>query len=60
MFPQINFISEMVSLNACPANETSEREFFIDNLLVQIHCIIVMIRRTGPKKSYTPAFLLLV
>jgi len=25
----------------------SEREFFIDNLLVRIHCIIVMIRWTG-------------
>jgi len=24
-----------------------EREFFIDNLLVRIHFIIVMIRRTG-------------
>ena len=24
-----------------------EREFFIDNLLVRIHCIIVMIRWTG-------------
>jgi len=24
-----------------------EREFFIDNLLVRIHLIIVMIRRTG-------------
>ena len=24
-----------------------EREFFIDNLLVQFHCIIVMIRWTG-------------
>ena len=25
----------------------TEREFFIDNLLVRIHCIIVMIRWTG-------------
>ena len=27
--------------------EGLERGFFIDNLLVQIHCIIVMIRWTG-------------
>jgi len=26
---------------------SGEREFFIDNLLVRIHFIIVMIRRTG-------------
>ena len=24
-----------------------EREFFIDNLLIRVHCIIVMIRWTG-------------
>ena len=28
-------------------NKRSEREFFIDNLLVRIHLIIVMIRWTG-------------
>jgi len=28
-------------------NPTPEREFFIDNLLVRIHFIIVMIRWTG-------------
>jgi len=27
--------------------QVREREFFIDNLLVRIHCIIVMIRWTG-------------
>jgi len=27
--------------------QDGEREFFIDNLLVRIHCIIVMIRWTG-------------
>jgi len=27
--------------------ETAEREFFIDNLLVRIHYVIVMIRWTG-------------
>jgi len=30
------------------ARHPPEREFFIDNLLVQIHFIIVMIRWTGP------------
>jgi len=29
------------------AKPSAEREFFIDNLLVQIHFIIVMIRWTG-------------
>ena len=32
---------------AATAPHGSEREFFIDNLLVRIHCIIVMIRWTG-------------
>ena len=34
------------------------REFFIDNLLVRIHCIIVMIRRTGlaPWEFENPLF----
>ena len=34
----------------CPrpaASRPGESEFFIDNLLVRIHCIIVMIRWTG-------------
>ena len=30
-----------------PATGRLETEFFIDNLLVRIHCNIVMIRRTG-------------
>ena len=30
-----------------PKSETLEREFFIDNLLVRIHFIIVMMRWTG-------------
>ena len=30
-----------------PPTVNAEREFFIDNLLVRIHCIIVMIRWTG-------------
>jgi len=29
------------------ASDTAEREFFIDNLLVRIHFIVVMIRWTG-------------
>ena len=31
----------------CPPPRPAEREFFIDNLLVRIHFIIVMIRWTG-------------
>ena len=31
-----------------PPGPSREREFFIDNLLVRIHFIIVMIRWTGP------------
>ena len=33
--------------NVSPEPRTPEREFFIDNLLVRIHFIIVMIRWTG-------------
>ena len=29
------------------SRQVREREFFIDNLLVRIHCIIVMIKWTG-------------
>jgi len=32
---------------AAVVRDGGEREFFIDNLLVRIHCIIVMIRWTG-------------
>ena len=32
---------------APPRLSAHQREFFIDNLLVRIHCIIVMIRWTG-------------
>jgi len=36
------------SMSAAPGSTSiSQREFFIDNLLVRIHLIIVMIRRTG-------------
>ena len=36
-----------VSVSICCASPAREREFFIDNLLVRIHFIIVMIRWTG-------------
>ena len=38
-------LNEQVLRRSCP--EPREREFFIDNLLVRIHFIIVMIRWTG-------------
>ena len=35
-------------MSACPGRTLpSEREFFIDNLMVRVHFIIVMIRWTG-------------
>jgi len=42
-------ISEKETCVYCGSKPTwpPEREFFIDNLLVRIHCIIVMIRWTG-------------
>ena len=38
LFPQVQFLY---------TGAVSERELFIDNLLVRIHCIIVMIWWTG-------------
>jgi hypothetical protein len=34
-------------LTGSPSASRSEREFFLDNLLVRIDCIVVMIRWTG-------------
>jgi len=39
--------TDMRDPDAGPAARPREREFFIDNLLVRIHFIIVMIRWTG-------------
>ena len=36
-----------ISIWSAPHPDPAEREFFIDNLLVRIHFIIVMIRWTG-------------
>ena len=40
-------MGEVVSGIACNIDSPGEREFFIDNLLVRTHFIIVMIRWTG-------------
>jgi len=43
----LNDGQEIVGLRRLPHGIAPEREFFIDNLLVRIHFIIVMIRSTG-------------
>jgi len=46
----------MPSRRTPPPGSATEREFFVDNLLVRIHCIIVMIRWNGlaPWKFESP------
>ena len=48
MFPVWTVALSLIALYNPDRFLCREREFFIDNLLVRIHLIIVMIRWTGP------------